>query len=282
MDSWGDGESPVSTPTSTPSTPNAPTPSRPASREEPKTTEPVSTPTAQPAVDPAKLIEAAVNSTAAAMAKVQQANTPKPEAKPMTDEEFQKRYGIVNYDAKALERLFHKDPAEAAKFLNEMNANAYQAAVRMANDLFQAQLAQAKGTYDPRISAMEQFVAEQREAAANQRFYTAYPDLKDESPMVQEILNAVQARVSSGQLKFKDEAEAFKFVADATNTRISQMREKYGSAPQGAAPGGGQRTPPTRQMASSTSSARPSAAPPRKPTDMESMMSAWDERDRVE
>lgn len=283
MDSWGDGDA---TPVQQSETPVQQQQQAPAqqvpSRPVPKTEAAAPTPAATPALDPAKLIEAAVNSTAQAFQRTQQAAAPKPEAKPMSDEEFAARYGIVKYDAKTMERLFDKDPTKAAAVLNEIQTNAYQAAVRMANDLLQAQLAQAKGTYDPRIGAMEKFVSEQREAQANARFYAAFPDLKDEHPMVQEILNAVNDRVSKGQLTFKDEAEAFKFVADATNTRIAQMRERYGGqAPAGGQGAGrGQQPPPQRQMAMASSSARPSGAKPRQPSDMENMMSGWDALER--
>lgn len=232
---------------------------------------------AQP--DTTKLIEAAINSTAAAMQRAQQAARPPEPVKPMSDEEFAQRYGIVRYDAKTLERLFDKDPAKAAAVLNEINQNAYQAAVRMANDLTQAQLAQARNAYNPRLEAIEKFVAEQTERQATDRFYTAYPALKEESPLVQEILNAVSARVKSGELKFQDEAQAFKFVADATQTRIDAMRAKYGGNGTGA--NGGQQHPPQRQMAQATQSARPGAARPRNPTDMEQMMADWDARDRL-
>ncbi len=96
--------------------------------------------------------------------------------------------------------------------------------------------------------------------------------------MVGEILNAVNARVKTGELRFADENQAFQFVADATKKRIETMRSKYGATTPDGRPGG-QQTQQTggRQMASATSSARPGGQTSKPASEIEKVMAGWDQ-----
>lgn len=227
-----------------------------------------------PAQDTASLIRAAVESTAAAMQKSQGQTAGMERAqKTMSEEEFAQRYGITKYDAKAIERLFDKDPAKAAEVLNEINRNSYTSAVRMANDLLAAQAAALEGKYASRFQAVEKFMATQVEREATDRFYSQFPALKPESDLVKEVLDATQAKIARGELRFTDEKQAFQYVADATQKVVSRMTPSTGTQ------GNGQQSPAgTRQMAQATQSARPGGQPNRVKSDMDAVMSAWDEK----
>lgn len=277
MGGWGDGEREGAPLTQSPG--DRPAQELPA-QERPATQAPVkaATPIQAPAQDTAAIIRAAVESTAQAMTKSQGQTAGMERAqKEMTQEEFETRYGITKYDAKHLERLFDKDPAKAAQVLNELQKNAYTAAIRMSNDLIEARMTAEQGKYAQRFQKVEAFIAEQTEARANDRFYKAFPDLVPESPVVQEILDAVQARLKDKTLPaFKNEADAFQFVADATNRKIAAMREKYGGTPRGT-PSGQQSQPSTRQPAMASSSARPGGQQSRPKNDIDAVMSSWDE-----
>lgn len=224
------------------------------------------------AQDTAALIRAAVDSTAQAMLKQQGQTQGMAQAqRAMTDEEFAQRYGITKYDAKYIEKLFDKDPAKAADVLNEMNRNAYTAAVRMANDLIAAQQAQAEARYGPRFQAVEKFMAEQTERQATDRFYKAYPDLGPEADLVKEVLDATQAKISRGELRFTDEKQAFQYVADATNKVVSRMQKSGGS-------GNGQQTHTGgRQMTQATQAARPGGQAAKPRGGIDGVMDSWDE-----
>lgn len=290
MDSWGENNPTITTPAETPSTTPPPaqqqsqptTPTTPAQQQGAPVTP--TAPTTPAATDSAAMIRAAVDATAQAMLKqtaAQQRSVATP-PKEMTDAEFNAHYGIPTVDGPALERLFDKDAAKGAQVLQEILAANRTASLKMAQDLIQLQVSQHVERFQPRVAAMEKFISEQTERQSSDRFYTAYPDLKPEADMVQEILNAVNARVSSGQLKFTDEKQAFQFVADATNNRIAAMRSKYGggATQNGGTPSaGGQQTPPapSRQMANLTSSARPGGAPSKPSSELDKVMSSWDQ-----
>ncbi len=283
MDNWGTGDGQQAAPetqqqTSTPAQTSAPaTPATPATPAQAATP---ATPSAAPAVT-GDAIKAAIDATAQAMLRQNAAlrQTPNAPAKEMTDDEFNAHYGIPKVDIARLERLFDKDPAKGAAALEEIMAQNRTASLKMAKDLIDLQIGQRMEAFQPRVSAMEKFIQEQTEAKATDRFYTAFPDLKPEQDMVNEILAAVHARRKTGELKFTDEAQAFKFVADATNQRISTMRSKYGASTPNGQPSG-QQTPPTggRQMASATSAARPGGQTSRPATDLDKVMSAWDQQ----
>lgn len=276
MDSWGDGEQSGQAPAqqttpeqqeptttqSAPATATRPTPAQVATATTPAT----------PPQDSAALVRAAVEATATAMANQSRTAAAAPaQPKTMTDEEFAARYGITNYDAKYIERLFDKDPAKAAQVLNEIQRNAYLVAVRMANDLISAQLAQTQDKFSPRIAQVEKFIAEQNERQATDRFYRAYPALAPEADLVKEVLDATQAKIARGELKFTTEQQAFQYVADATNRVVSRMSSST------AGKTGVQQTPNgTRQMATATSAARPGGQSTKK-TDLDSVMDSWDQ-----
>lgn len=222
--------------------------------------------------DTAAIIKAVVESTAAAMTRAQgQTKQMETAQKTMSDEDFAKRYGLTKFDAKSVERLFDKDPAKAAEVLNELHKNAYTAAVRMANDLVAAQQSTLEARYAPRMAAVEKYMAVQTEREATDRFYGAFPALKPESDLVKEVLDATQAKIARGELRFTDEKQAFQYVADATNKVVSRMTST------GAATGTIQQSPPgTRIMAQAAQAARPGGQKG-KPSDIDGVMSSWDE-----
>lgn len=224
------------------------------------------------AADPAALVRAAVEATAQAMQSRAPQQSTQQQTPPMSDEEFAKHYNLPRVDAKALERLFDKDPAQGAAFLNELLKQTYTAAFRMSNDMMQAQMQQRMQEFQPRLSQVDRFIAEQNEKAANDRFYKTFPTLANERDLVQEVLDATQAKIARKELSFADEKQAFQYVADATNRVLSRMAPSGGSP--GRQPSAGQ-----RQMASASSAGRSSGSSA-KPvaTEMDTMMGSWDQR----
>lgn len=283
MDQWGPGEGGQGGATTQTSTTQQTQQTQQSSTGETTQQKQAQTPSPATTLTP-DLIAAAISATAEATAKRIGTQSQVTQAtKEMTDDEFNARYGITKYDAKYIERLFDKDPNAAAQVLNEISRNSYTAALRMSNDLFQAELSKLRKEFEPKVSAFEKHVSEVREVQARDRFYKTHPDLLPEAEVVQEILNAVQDRVNKGELNFgNDETKAFQFIADATKKRIEYMRSKYGTVQQNGSTGG---TPPaggqqpqngTRQMQSVSSTARPGGQPAKK-TELDAAMDAWDQ-----
>lgn len=223
--------------------------------------------------DTGAAVKAAIEATAAAMSKNQGQSAAMERAqKTMTDAEFAQRYGITKYSAKHLEQLFDKDPNKAAAVLDEMQRNAYTAAVKMSNDLVQAALANERASYAPRMQAVEKFMAAQVEREASATFYAKFPDLQPESDLVKEVLDSTQAKIARGELKFTDQNQAFQFVADATKKLVSRM------TPAGGSKSPGQQSPPARQMAAASTAARPGGQTAKPASGLDAVMASWDEQ----
>lgn len=293
MDNWGPGENPVMDQgqggsqgqgqgTQTPGGDNVvsrrPAPQEPAISAQQQAAPTIPTQqqgaasgTTVPQQSTAELIRAAVESTAAAVRQSIPAPA-QPPPRQMSDAEFAAHYGIPQVDAKGLERLFDKDPNAAAAFLNDVLRQTQTATLRMAQDLYKAEMQSRMTTLQPRLSQMEQFIAAENERRAGERFYTSYPNLRGEEPLVKEILDATQAKIQRGELKFSNESEAFKFIADSAAKLTARMAPAAGS---GSPSQQGRQNPQGRQMATASSAARPGGGNAQPVAEIDKVMASW-------
>lgn len=218
-------------------------------------------PSATPGIDPAVLesiVSAAAKGSAAGLQQAQSSAAAQAKADiGLTPEQFNAKYGIRQATPDDLATILGQDPKKAVDTLNSLLIAATRSGVLMAKDLFEAQTSELRATYDPHISAWQQHQAELREKTAETSFYKTYPELEAERATVTEMKDAILLRVKSGQLKFANEQQAFKAVADATKAVLARYG-RTAAAPSGAPSSNGQlaqhqgQTPPQRQMAAAS------------------------------
>lgn len=178
------------------------------------------------AIDPS-VLEQIVQAAARGATAAQQGNQQQQQQqKDLSPEEFNARYGLVTVTEAHMARLMDQDPKKAAAELNNILQSNLRAAVLMARDLTQTEFAKVRGEYEPHVSSWKAFQAEQREAQMQERFYKAHPDLVNEKELVKEMTDAIRARVLSGQIAFKTEAEVFQAVGEASRKLLARMNKQ--------------------------------------------------------
>lgn len=172
--------------------------------------------------------------------------------------EFNQRYGIVDYTPEHITQLLGQDPVKAAAVLNAIQTNSLTAALRMANDVIEARLTEMKDQFVPHVESWKQYQAERQAQKNETDFYAAYPDLANEKEMVNEMRDAIVAKVQTGQLQFTSKDQIFKAVADSTRKILSRMNTQSS----GGSSGGQTQTPKSttqpsqRQMTVATATGR--------------------------
>lgn len=189
-----------------------------------------------------------------------------------TPEQFNQRYGIQTYTAEHVTALLGQDPAKAAQVLNSLQQNTISAALRMANDIVEARLDAERKEYAPHISAWKEYQAQRANERAEADFYKSYPQLANEKDLVNEMKDAVIAKIQAGQLKFPDQTSAFKAVAAACE-RILARGRPAGSTPSGGATSQPQQTPQSqgRQMAAVSTAGTSGTGKAATPSDVEAV-----------
>lgn len=148
----------------------------------------------------------------------------------ISDEEFNKKFGVQNITEAHIQQILDADPKKAAAALNGMLQGLNRQSLLMAQELFQAELAKQRAEFEPHVKSWTSYQKQQNEARVEQQFYIDHPALADEKDLVSEIRDAMVLKVQQGQLKFATQQEANKAVADAAMKIVSRMQKPQGSA----------------------------------------------------
>jgi hypothetical protein len=227
----------------------------------PDGTKPAAAQTATSPIDPKVLEEIVAASTrgvqkataASATATAQQ----KKDAKEMTPQEFNAKYQIRVPTVEDIKLLLQEDPVKAAQALNDLLMANTRTAVLMASDVFQAQLAKARSEYEPHVQSWKTYQAQQREQAAQQSFYTKYPDLANEKELVQEMIDSLKAKVDAKVVSFQSDDQVFEAVAAASRKLLARMNTQASAGAAGkTAQSNNNGQPPPRQMATASTAGR--------------------------
>jgi hypothetical protein len=198
-------------------------------------------------------VEAAIRATRAEQNQPSQPN--QQQDRPLTDAEFNQKYGVPVVTPQHLETILGQDPVRGSQMLNQLLRSTMTAALKMSADVMQAEHQRLRGEYSGPINEWKTHQAIQRQKEAEAEFYTAYPDLANEKAIVSEVRDAFILRVNSGQVQFKDRKEAFAAVANTVQNLLKGFTRTPTQQGQN-----GQQTPttgqPTRQMSAALSAGR--------------------------
>ncbi len=149
-----------------------------------------------------EMLQQLVTGVASAVAPTAQPQAP-------TQEQLDKMFNVHRVDAEALKAWGWENPSEA----QVAAINAYgQAIAKQAASVAAFQLALARKELESVLSPIQQHFEEQRVKAAEDRFYTKYPGLKEYAPLVMQIGQAI---ASSGKT-WQNEDAAFTDVVNET------------------------------------------------------------------
>jgi hypothetical protein len=187
------------------------------------------TPPAAPSttIDP-KMLESIV-SAAVRGSQPQTQAVAQPE-KQLTDEEFNKKFGVVSVTPEHIAQLLDQDPKKAAVALNNLLQGVARQAVLMNQELTAAEVSRMRGEIDPHIKSWQTYQREVREQQVEAKFFKTYPDLANERDLVMTIKDSLIAKVQAGQLTFASEDEALKAVATATAATLARLNKTAATA----------------------------------------------------
>jgi hypothetical protein len=178
----------------------------------------------------------------------QAAPTQQPQTKPqMTDEEFAKAFNIHKTTAEEYEAIIGIKPDSPAR-IAALDAT-LQAVSRQSVTLARAMVDQAKQELLGQIQPAREAMLQQQGREYHAQFVASNPDLKDYTPLLQEIVASTKAKIDSGAMpNFRSPAEAAVFVANTARKLLNIQ------APQpGVQPAQSQQQPPSRQQGGSRS-----------------------------
>jgi len=159
----------------------------------------------------------------------------KPAPPPLTDAEFNQRFGVVQADAKTYTDIFGFAPEkpEQIKALNDYGQNLVKQAMRMVQFMQSQELSKVRSELTGQVAPILQTHQATVEREMRNEFYTENPDLKEYDALVQEIVQNVQR---SGQRFNGSPAEqkvaAFNFVAARARTLLGRSAPSGQAAPQ--------------------------------------------------
>ena len=223
-------------------------PPQPSGDAPPANGQPTPTPPALTPETIKSIVEASVRG-----ALPQQPAQPAAQPKQMTQEEFNRHYGLPTVDAATYEAILGTGPdkPERAQALQSLLHQSTRAAVLMAQELVNNHLQSLRGELGPVFEAHRA----QREAAIANKFFTKFPEFKGEEALINEIKDAFIARKAS----FASEDEAFAAVATQARQIIARFRQPAANGQ----PAGGTQTnkggsgqPPARTMTPSSQGGR--------------------------
>jgi len=183
----------------------------------------------------------------------QQPAAPAQPPRQMTQEEFNRHYGLPTVDAATYEAILGTGPdkPERAQALQALFHQSTRAAVLMAQEIVNNHIQSLRGDLNPVFAAHQA----QREAAIANKFFGKYPEFKGEESLINEIKDAFIARKAN----FASEDEAFNAVATQARQIIARFRQPAAAAqPAGGQtkPNGGSGQPPARTMTPSSQGGR--------------------------
>lgn len=218
-----------------------------------------------------------IATVAAGAVRQSQPQQQQPQQPAMTDEQFAARYRTPQANAATMQAILDPDPVKGAIALNALLKQTYTSALLMANDLHQAELSKVRGEFAPHVEQFNSFRAQQQKLALENEFYAANTDLANERDLVNETIDAFQAKASRGEVAFADKTQAFKAVAD--NVRKILARMGPASASTGQQTPSQQQSPPPQQrtMAAATSQGRSGSGQAQSGSPMDKMMTSWDQ-----
>lgn len=198
---------------------------------------------AKPVVAPAGLTPEQISELAAqTVLRVQSQQKPtaapvaaKPAPQPLSDAEFNQRFGVVTVDAKTYTDIFGFAPEkpEQVQALHNFGQGLVKQTMRMAQFIHQQELAKVRNELSGQVAPILQTHQATVEREMRSEFYSANPDLQEYDALVQEIVQNVQR---SGQ-KFQgtvaeQKAAAFNFVAARARTLLGRSAPSGQAAPQ--------------------------------------------------
>lgn len=235
-------------------------------------------PAAAPTTEPTKPTPAGVDAATleqivtAAVAGARKGDTPAatPAPKEITAEDFNKKYGIPTVDATLMQRLMDADPAKGAAVMQNLLLQAVRSGALIAKDAFGSDLTKLRSEFEPDIQHYRNFRSEREQTALYDKFFTTYPDLKDERELVDALGTEFAARVKSGAIKISSPDEGMKLVADAVRKTVTRLRGTTAAAP-GKGASSAPAAAPQREMSAASSAGRSGTGQPQQKSDVETV-----------
>lgn len=164
----------------------------------------------------------------------------KPAPQPISDAEFNQRFGVVTADAKTYTDIFGFAPEkpEQIQALNNFGQNLVRQTMRMVQFMQTQELGKVKTELTGQVSPLLRSHQESVEREMRNEFYTQNPDLKDFGALIEEITAGlqVQARQSKTPLfqgtVAEQKAAAYNFVAARARTLLGRSAPSGQAAPQ--------------------------------------------------
>jgi len=158
-----------------------------------------------------------------------------PQPRPVSDQEFQQHFGVVNLDAQGYANIlgFVPEKPEHIKALNDYGQNLVRQALRMSQFVFQQELGKLRGEFSGQFQPLLETHKQTVERQLFDEFTSMNPDLKDHGALVQEIVTNL--RLSNHQFQgegAQKKLNAFNFVADRARTLLGKGAPQGSTTPQ--------------------------------------------------
>lgn len=164
---------------------------------------------------------------------------PKPPVQPLSDAEFNQRFGVVTVDAKTYTDIFGFAPEkpEQVQALHNFGQNLVKQTMRMAQFMHQQELSKVRNELTGQVTPLLQSHQEARQRELRNEFYETNPDLKEYDALVQEIVNNLtnEAKVKGPLFQgtpAEQKTAAFNFVATHARTLLGRSAPSGQAAPQ--------------------------------------------------
>lgn len=240
--------------TETKETTTTPTPEATKPSVEQKATTPATTPVGT--IDPT-VLEGIVSAAVAGARKGDQqqvVQTP-PAQKEISVEDFNKKYGIPTVNAETMQRIMDADPAKGAAAMQNLLLQAVRSGALIAKDALGADIGKLRDEFSPHIEKWKSYDGERQEKAMYDKFFTTYPDLKDERELVDALGTEFASRVKSGAIKISSPDEGMKLVAEAVRKTVTRLRGA-GAPASGTRASSAPAAAPQREMSAASSAGR--------------------------
>lgn len=163
----------------------------------------------------------------------------KPPPAPLSDAEFNQRFGVVTVDAKTYTDIFGFAPEkpEQVQALHNFGQGLVKQTMRMAQFLHQQELAKVRSELTGQVAPILQTHQATVEREMRNEFYTVNPDLKEFEALVDEIVDKLQTEAKVKGPLFQgtpaeQKAAAFNFVATRARTLLGRSAPSGQAAPQ--------------------------------------------------
>lgn len=198
----------------------------------------------------------------------------------LSPEEFAQRFQVARAQPALVEAILSGDPTKSVAALDTYGQNLVRQAVTMALEIANAHVAQVRNEFSPHIQSWQTYQQTQREQKLRQEFFTEHPDLVGEEALVDEVKDAMLARLQAGQIKpFASTQDAKQAVAE-TVRRLLKRTGTNGTAPANGAAAAGQQAQSTgrqtssRQMSAASSAGRSGTGQAAAKSDVEAIFGA--------